>query len=157
MLIWYNTALTSLAGLDNINPESMSSISIMGNSKLTTCEIQSICDYLAMPNSNSYIIGNMTGCNSVEEVEYACSVIIFESTEIPIFTIYPNPATREFYILNKNNETISDINIFNQLGQNVLHKHVRLNSVNVSELDQGIYIIEIKSMGRTTRQKLIIE
>ncbi len=69
-----NGVLTSLNGLNNIADASITDLTITNNSSLSTCEVQSICHYLAAPNGFIQIYGNAFGCNSQEEVEEACSM-----------------------------------------------------------------------------------
>lgn len=45
-----NASLTSLAGLDKIDAGSISDLYIREYTLLSTCAVQSICDYLAAPN-----------------------------------------------------------------------------------------------------------
>jgi photosystem II stability/assembly factor-like uncharacterized protein len=70
--IGQNPSLISLAGLDNINANTLAYVAIGLNSSLSTCEVQSICAYLAAPNAYIAISDNAPGCNSPEEVEAAC-------------------------------------------------------------------------------------
>ncbi len=72
------------------------------------------------------------------------------------FTIYPNPATRQFYMDNKNGTSISEVNIFNQVGQQVLHALNPANPLDISGLENGIYIMEIISNQSASREKLIV-
>ncbi len=67
-----NTALTSLSGLDHVEAASISNLSIWGNYALSTCDVLSICDYLASPTGFVSIANNAPGCNSPEEVLAAC-------------------------------------------------------------------------------------
>jgi hypothetical protein len=67
-----NDLLNSLSGLDNIDASTISSLSIFWNLALSTCEVQSVCDYLANPNGTIEIYANAPGCRSQEEVEAAC-------------------------------------------------------------------------------------
>ncbi|MEE4258450.1 MAG: T9SS type A sorting domain-containing protein [Bacteroidales bacterium] len=68
-----NPWLMSLTGIDGINAGSITSgIGINVNGLLSTCEVQSICDYLSAPGAYVNIWNNAPGCNSVEEVEEAC-------------------------------------------------------------------------------------
>ena len=67
-----NDTLTSLTGLENIDANSIFNLFITDNSSLTTCEVQSICNYLANPNGTVDIHDNATGCNSPPEVANAC-------------------------------------------------------------------------------------
>lgn len=57
--------------------------------------------------------------------------------------IYPNPVNR---ILNiKSNETIKEFFVYDVLGKKVIVDHVSSNSIDVSNLAQGIYIIKVIS------------
>lgn len=67
-----NNALTSLTGLDNINAGSITELHIVYNNSLSTCNVQSICDYLAAPGGSIEIHHNATGCDSPGEVRVAC-------------------------------------------------------------------------------------
>ncbi|MBI5917160.1 MAG: T9SS type A sorting domain-containing protein [Bacteroidetes bacterium] len=67
-----NEALTSLNGLQNISPTSLTNLVITFNPLLSTCEVQSICDYLAIPGSTATINDNAMGCATRVEVEAAC-------------------------------------------------------------------------------------
>ncbi|MBP6978428.1 MAG: T9SS type A sorting domain-containing protein [Bacteroidales bacterium] len=92
--LFANHSLTNLSGLDNIEPASVSNLSITYNNKLSTCEVKSICDYLAAPNGEIYIHNNAPGCNSPEEVEAACTVGAGESAvggQQSAVSVYPNP------------------------------------------------------------------
>jgi len=67
--------LTSLSGLNNIDPGSIIDLSITNNSLLSACEVQSVCDYLASPGGAVEIHDNAPGCNSPDEVQEACESI----------------------------------------------------------------------------------
>ena len=78
---------------------------------------------------------------------------IFENFEIEI---YPNPATNEIFISSKNGSTINEVNIYNQIGQKVLHNPQNTNKVDLSCLQHGMYIIELVINKLKFREKLII-
>jgi hypothetical protein len=67
-----NAILMNLSGLESIDPSSITDLSILNNSQLTLCEVQSICDYLADQNNTATISGNASGCITRMEVETAC-------------------------------------------------------------------------------------
>jgi len=71
--IWYCDSLSSLAGLDYIQPATITSLSIRNNPVLSSCDVRSICEYLAAPNGTIEIQNNANGCNSIQEVEDACA------------------------------------------------------------------------------------
>ena len=151
-----NVTLRSLDGIDNISSGSIERLSILLNDSLSTCEVKSICNYLANPTGDITIFGNATGCANELEVTEACLVGISENIETE-FIIYPNPAKNIITISNKLNKTIDIINIYNQLGQEVIHLKDIPNVINISSLNQGIYIIELSSNEFKIRKILIIE
>jgi len=79
--ISYNDLLESLMGIQNIDPTTIKSsnpgetpdLSIYNNLNLSECDVQSICDFLDLPDKIKEIHHNMTGCNSEIEVEDACN------------------------------------------------------------------------------------
>lgn len=151
-----NNVLSSLNGLENIEANSISNIYIYENQSLSTCDVNSICDFLANENGIVEIYDNNTGCNSQEEVEYACSVEISEINNESEFIIYPNPVRNELFISNKKGILISEAEIYNQLGQKVLHSKFKNNKLDISNLEEGIYFIEFLSNNSKIRKKLIV-
>jgi hypothetical protein len=119
--IWIddNVGMTSLEGIDNLNANSIGDLTVSNNTQLSTCEIQSICDYLAAPNGEIVIENNAQGCNSIEEVEEACEIVsISEISNTGNITIFPNPfsiSTTMSYEL-KQPEKVT-LSIYKHLGQ----------------------------------------
>ena len=70
--IMANPYLSSLSGLENVEADSISLLYIAGNNLLSTCAVQSVCDYLSIPDANVHIESNASGCNTPEEVEIEC-------------------------------------------------------------------------------------
>lgn len=150
-----NKSLLSLEGIDNISAASIDEIDVSLNISLSTCEVESVCDYLANPTGTVSIGGNYSGCNSKQEVIDACNGGIHKNIEEK-FTIYPNPAKKNFTISHKTNSSIDCVNIFNHLGKKVLTRYNCTGAIDISKLRQGIYIIELTSNGLKIRQKLVI-
>lgn len=73
------------------------------------------------------------------------------------FTISPNPAKTSFAISNNDNRIISDVRVYNQLGQVVFHKKFISNNIDVSTFDKGLYIVEFTTKNERIRKKLIIQ
>ena len=72
----------------------------------------------------------------------------------PHFALYPNPADNMLRIVLK---TQADIMLFNSMGKAVLQRSQVLDeSLDVSHLSPGIYIIQIKNDQRTFREKVVI-
>ena len=71
--------------------------------------------------------------------------------------IFPNPARNEVSISVKDGVIIKEVNIYNQIGQRLIHKKGKINSVNISILPKGMCIFEIETENGKYRRKLIIE
>lgn len=72
-------------------------------------------------------------------------------------TMYPNPLTGNTLYLNTNTNATMEVQIFNTLSTELVNTVVVNNSVNVSGLTTGIYIVKITEEGKTATKKLIIE
>jgi len=153
-----NPVLTSLAGLDNLKASSIDLLHIKYNTSLSTCEVQSICDYLAEPNGEIHIYGNTTGCNSQEEVELACTVSIEELQLSDQLLIYPNPSSTQITIelpdVPHKNVALS---IYNINGQQMLSTKIteQKTVVDISGLPKGLYYIKATDHNVTLVGKLM--
>ena len=54
-------------------------------------------------------------------------------------------------------ETINTITIYNQLGQVVMIENHFNTSIDISSLNQGIYVIEIVTPGTIFKNRLVVE
>lgn len=156
--IWiqYSNHLKSLAGIENVNPALIYKILLTDNDSLSTCEVESVCSYLELPDAQTTIMRNGQGCSSKIEIELACEAAdIRDLFNISYFTISPNPAKNEIFISSDEGITINEINIYNQLGQKVLQVKEITQKIDISMLRHGLYIVEIVSNIKM-RQKLII-
>jgi len=90
-------------------------------------------------------------------------VIVKQSTfvenikKINEIAIFPNPTNKEVFISKQDRVLIKEINIYNQIGQRIIHKTRMVSTIDVSILNKGIYIIELISNNNRIRKKLIIE
>jgi len=158
-----NSYLTLLTGLDNIEENSISNLTIMDNQQLSFCNIESICNYLADPNGEVTIENNAPGCNSQEEVEEACQVLINENIVNGSFNAYPNPfisSTTVKYELKHTGEVI--ISIFDHLGNQVEsirhHQDQGWHNItwNAKNQPPGVYYFLIRtSVGQIVSGKLV--
>ncbi len=153
-----NENLNSLTGLDNIDPISIGNLDITYNPSLSTCEVQSICDYIADPMGIITINNNAVGCTNLNQVQQACEAIwVPEINFEPAISIYPNPAEKELSISGRNGAIIKEVNIYNQTGQRVLHENRLTGAIDISMLRQGMYIIEVVTNESKIKEKLIIK
>ncbi len=68
----YNEFLDDIAGIKNVDPNSITSLNIYNNTNLSSCSIQSICNYLELSNPQTDIHDNNTNCNSEDEIVDNC-------------------------------------------------------------------------------------
>ncbi len=93
LVIRGNGELTDLTGMGNLSSIGRDMF-ISYNSSLSTCEVQSVCDYIASPNGTIEIHDNATGCDSQQEVENACDTLsIYEFNFNAELSVAPNPFT----------------------------------------------------------------
>ncbi|RLD23010.1 MAG: hypothetical protein DRI54_07890 [Bacteroidetes bacterium] len=87
---------------------------------------------------------------------YINIVLSIDELTILSFKIYPNPAKNEIFISSNNGTEIDEVNIYNQLGQNVIHQNHYNRSLDVSSLMPGIYFVEVVVGNDRIREKLVI-
>ena len=150
-------ALTTLTGLDNIDAGSIYYLHIRYNQLLSTCEVQSVCNYLVALNGD--IFENAPGCNSQEEVEEACEwVSIKENINFKDILIYPNPSSSTITIelptqpSNNTTLTISNIN-----GQQLITQAITepQTEIDFSHLPVGIYVVKVWNDSEVMVRKVI--
>ncbi len=71
------------------------------------------------------------------------------------FSIYPNPATNNITITTRLNQ-VKAVEIFTILGKKVMSTRVK-NTLNVSQLSTGVYIVKVTENKVTATKKLIIK
>lgn len=155
----FNGMLSDLYGLDHIEVASIDNLSITYNNILSTCEVVSICNYLAAPNGDVYIYENAPGCNSAMEVLGACEMIGAEENESEMgISIFPNPTHSTINIdlpirLQRNTiMTISTTNGQQLITQNITEPQIKID---ISHLPAGIYIVKVWNDKDVTVQKVI--
>lgn len=154
-----NYALTTLAGLDNIDAGSINNLLMYSNTSLSTCEVLSICQYLASPNGTITISNNATGCDTQGEIEDACvGVDIYEPSTMDEVLIYPNPATSAIMIqttgMPSDNSTIT---VLNTGGQLLIEQALTeaVTSIDISSFPPGVYFVKIRGRNSISVQKMI--
>jgi len=147
LFIYGNNALTSLTGLNSIAANSITDLTIINNDSLSTCEVQSICDYLESPSGDIEIHDNATGCNDQQEVEAACETVSVEEVRnSDKFLIYPNPSTTQITIeLPSTPQKNAILTIYNTNSQQLLSQRItdQTTVVDVSGLLSGFYYVKV--------------
>ena len=153
-----NPNLTSLTAIGNIEDGSIEILNVNNNPLLQTCEVQIICEHLAL-NGIAYIENNAAGCNSPEEVEDACeSVSINEINDLQDLNIYPNPTYASITIeLPTQPSKNTSLTIYNLNGQQLITQPITepQTVVDVSGLPKGVYFVKIMDDEKVMMGKVI--
>uniref|UniRef100_UPI00404B3C3B T9SS type A sorting domain-containing protein n=1 Tax=Flavobacterium sp. TaxID=239 RepID=UPI00404B3C3B len=72
-------------------------------------------------------------------------------------TMYPNPLTGNTLNFSSAINAEMNVQIFDILGKQVLNAKVNNNTLNVSNLNAGVYIVKITEEGKTATRKLIVQ
>ena len=145
--IYGNTALVSLQGLDNINSNSITNLTIYGNTVLTKCGVQSVCNFLARLVGVIDIENNASGCNNPQEVEASCASIY----------IYPNPSSTQITVETIENTYEAIISIMNVNGKEVIHQQITESKtvIDITSLPSGFYFARLILNGSVEVRKMI--
>ncbi len=97
------------------------------------------------------------------DVEFPTQVVYPDRIEFEnLVKMYPNPAQDALTIETENLTTVTRITVFDNIGQEVKDVDVQsndlMNSIDISALKPGIYMVEIQSTGVTTvTKKLVVQ
>ena len=86
-----------------------------------------------------------------------CPPLSIKENSISGLSIYPNPVTRKSFNVTTANNTDISVAIFDVIGKQVLNTKVSNNTVNVANLNAGVYIVKITEAGKTATRKLVIQ
>ena len=157
IIVRENPEIISLRGIDGVDPNQISRIEIHNNPKLSLCEVQSICEYISLPNIVTDVHDNAQKCNSVAEIDTACLYSsVSELTFSDLFSVYPNPSSYKLYIEKYNGAKVEEVILYNQYGQSVLWVKDNPDYIEVENLTSGVYLIEILFNNYKLRSKIII-
>ncbi len=165
LIIICNESLSTLVGLDNIYANSIDFIGISFNSSLSTCAVQSVCEYLAIPGADYTIEHNASGCNSPEEVQDSCeanAVSVVERYILEECHVSPNsftisttlsftlskPENIHFTVYNLQSQIVYTIEEWRERGEQQLQW-------NAEGLPAGIYYFRIQAGDKVGGGKMV--
>lgn len=73
------------------------------------------------------------------------------------FSIYPNPTNTGFVNITTKANTAVNVTVFDVLGKQVLSKTLNNNTLDVTSLTTGVYILKLNQNGTSTTKRLIVE
>ncbi|HHB78574.1 MAG TPA: hypothetical protein ENK85_05015, partial [Saprospiraceae bacterium] len=75
-----NYALNNIAGIAQVDHTTINNLSIYYNDNLSSCSVNSVCNYLELPAPSTDIHDNLTNCNSDSEISTFCHCNISATT-----------------------------------------------------------------------------
>lgn len=152
-----NEMLESMEGLGNIDANSLNDLKIYNNSLLSVCDVNSVCQYLSLPNASIEIHDNAYGCNSPEEVEEACLTSIADIKTGNELTVTPNPANANITVSIPVCSENAKLSIFNVNGEELLERHLTNTEIqlDISAPPRGVYFVRVQDENQVQITKLI--
>lgn len=103
--------------------------------------------------------GETTNASAVTPVPVGTysNTLSTDSFKPTTFNVYPNPVSNGFVNISSPTSEAISVSIFDILGKQVLNNTVSNNSLNVSTLNSGLYILKISQNGNSVTKKLVIK
>jgi hypothetical protein len=77
--------------------------------------------------------------------------------QIAVFSMYPNPVSNGKFVITSNNGANKQVEIYSMIGKQVYSKTVKANeTIDVSNLNRGIYLLRVKEEDKIATRKLIV-
>ncbi|MEM6397668.1 MAG: T9SS type A sorting domain-containing protein [Bacteroidota bacterium] len=139
LIVKENKRLSTLIGLDHIDPTSITSLELAENPALDYCHVEAVCGYLGEEGDKQKIELNNTACSTESTILSFCGSN--SSTGESLLTVYPNPVQNALQI---DVDEAVHIRIYNSLGQLVLDRENYTGElIDVSLLSSGDFIVEM--------------
>ena len=86
-----------------------------------------------------------------------CSLLGSSTFNRNKITVYPNPIQTDILYFKSDDSSLFKVEIFDYLGRKIVEKEKVIDSINVSGLEKGNYLIKILSGSGTQTEKLIVK
>jgi hypothetical protein len=152
-----NPALTSLMGLDHINFDSLKHLRIIGCKNLSICNAKNICNYLSNSTKSAWIAANLIGCNTRQEIINSCNDTNSVDIKEPFFQnlkAYPNPTSGIIVFANEELENFS-AKLSDITGKVIKVVAIENRTIDISELESGIYFLTLETKDAFYRERII--
>ncbi len=101
-------------------------------------------------------LDGVTNSESTKPFPTNSQVLSANTFKTLVFNIHPNPTNLGYVTLNLKNTTKTNISVFNVLGKLVLSKTLTNNTLDVSSLNSGVYLVKITQKKAIGTTKLVI-
>ena len=103
------------------------------------------------------IVGEVSGTPNVTARSLSELTLSTKNNQIQGFNMYPNPTSLGYVTIASKNNAKMSIAVFDILGKQVLNKTVSNNTLNVSSLKSGVYIMKVSQDNASVTKKLVIQ
>ena len=115
-----------------------------------------------LPNNASVQLVVEVRTNSGSETLYLDNISVngllnTENNVKDIFSIYPNPVTNVYVNISSPSNGEKNIAVYDILGKQVINTTITSDRLNVSQLNSGIYMLNISENGISSTKKLVIK
>jgi hypothetical protein len=98
-----------------------------------------------------------TGNNRMDNIKFLGGMLSTSDFDKTGVSIYPNPVRSGGVVtINTNNSQPLQVTVFDVLGKQVLSRTTSNNTLNVSSLKAGVYLVQITDNNKTTTRKLVV-
>jgi hypothetical protein len=94
---------------------------------------------------------------SYRSVNPTATTATVTKNQIAGFTMYPNPVSNGKFVITSNTGANKQVEIYSMIGKQVYSKTVKANeTIDVSNLNRGIYLLRVKEEDKIATRKLIV-
>lgn len=139
-------------------------VTTVGGTDTTVCRVafgnENIIGTI-IPNTHTNIIGLAGEFNGTYQVlpRYSSDIENALSTEefgTTTFSMYPNPVNGTTVTISSASNSTKEVKVFSIIGKQVINTTIT-NTLNVTDLQSGIYLVKITENGKTATKKLVIK
>lgn len=84
------------------------------------------------------------------------TILDVTQNEISGLRVYPNPVSNGVLYINSDENATRTVIVYDVLGKQILNTTTQENSINVSNINSGVYIVQITEEGKTATRKLVV-
>ena len=117
--------------------------------------------YEALQTGNYTVVVTLNGCSTTSPV-FQVTFVGLEESNASLISVYPNPVSNTLFIdTRKSTEAVNGISVLDVTGRIVLTSTAsnadKILPIDVSQLRQGVYLLELNAGPGVTRKKFTIE
>lgn len=154
VVMGYDFALNKLSAWFNPNLSTFSASTLANLTNTPTTAITNLGGLIIRQDSDS-----KTPTITIDElkIDLTTPSLSAKQNAIAGLNVYPNPVSNGVLYITSNSSNAKTVAVYDILGKQVINSKTSNNTVNVSNLMKGAYIVKITEDGNTETRKLIIQ